>query len=197
MYRQQYVDELLRRDGRGAYTGLSCKGCRAHQGIIRCRDCFGTHLSCAECIVQEHRHLPFHRLLVGYHSFVRSSYTYQMSRGGQVHILKTYNCMTLASKSCWVTKMECVRALAPLSTISQSWTYWVFTYSLYLSAIAMVILIYTCSFCALDGSLPHLNGLATPSHLAAWKHFSFSTCKGSYLCMTFARSSTRYQMLLC
>ena len=85
---------------------------------------------------------------------------------------------------------------SPLSMISQSWTYRVFTYSLYLSAIALVILIYACSFCALDGSPPHLNGLATPSHLAAWKHFSFSTCKGSYLRMTFARSSTRYRMLL-
>lgn len=38
--------------------------CQTEQGTIRCRDCLGADLACAECVVEAHCKLPFHRLLV-------------------------------------------------------------------------------------------------------------------------------------
>jgi hypothetical protein len=60
-YRDRYVDELLRHDGRAG--SAQCAECGGN-GILKCKDCFGCQLFCTDCFVSRHGHLPFHRALV-------------------------------------------------------------------------------------------------------------------------------------
>ena len=39
-----------------------CKLCGVMEGLLRCKDCFGQHLLCQNCIITSHNLLPFHRL---------------------------------------------------------------------------------------------------------------------------------------
>jgi hypothetical protein len=60
-YRDTYLDEILRHDGRGGVT--QCSACKA-DATYKCKDCFGCQLLCQECYTTKHHLLPFHRALV-------------------------------------------------------------------------------------------------------------------------------------
>jgi hypothetical protein len=62
-YRQQYVEELIRHDGRAGH--FSCAGCGEDDGRFKCQDCFGSWLFCKSCLLDRHVQLPFHRIQVG------------------------------------------------------------------------------------------------------------------------------------
>ena len=70
-YRQEYLDELLRLEGRGlnaaeAREGPSCADCKAQEGTYRCVECFGRELVCEGCCISRHRRLPLHRIEVNF-----------------------------------------------------------------------------------------------------------------------------------
>ena len=60
------MDELLRHDGLGDFTGqTSCSSCRKHDGIFKCKSCSnGSMLTCLDCTVLTHQMLPLHRVEV-------------------------------------------------------------------------------------------------------------------------------------
>ncbi|KAI0038301.1 hypothetical protein FA95DRAFT_1505875 [Auriscalpium vulgare] len=61
MHRDEYLDGLLLLEGRGQYAQDStCRSCRERPATIRCRDCAGFELFCAECTVAFHVRCPFH-----------------------------------------------------------------------------------------------------------------------------------------
>ena len=65
--RESFLNELLRLDGlRG--RAEKCESCARDgvdaRGVVRCNDCSGDELFCAECCVDEHLTLPFHRIEV-------------------------------------------------------------------------------------------------------------------------------------
>ncbi|KII88031.1 hypothetical protein PLICRDRAFT_112159, partial [Plicaturopsis crispa FD-325 SS-3] len=61
-YREVYLDECMRREGRGTLRrSPTCPGCRQEKSAcLRCRDCFGGSLLCVECVVARHKRLPLH-----------------------------------------------------------------------------------------------------------------------------------------
>lgn len=66
-HRDEYLDELLRRDGLSA--GSPQHGCHACEktdvaNVMRCRDCAGGRHFCADCILSAHGALPLHRVEV-------------------------------------------------------------------------------------------------------------------------------------
>ncbi|CDO74326.1 hypothetical protein BN946_scf184348.g1 [Trametes cinnabarina] len=62
-FRDKYLDELLRLEGRGASGSTkTCLRCTADAATYRCRDCMGGELFCKACIVQRHAQLPLHRI---------------------------------------------------------------------------------------------------------------------------------------
>jgi len=65
------LDEMLRLEGRGAYTRTPCGECCAPHPLYRCTDCFGPELFCKPCILATHRRNPFHTVEVR-SSFVSS-----------------------------------------------------------------------------------------------------------------------------
>jgi hypothetical protein len=64
-YRQDYLDEILRHDGRKGATTDDCSsiGC-VNPGRFICRDCFHANPYCQHCLLQQHHNLPLHRILV-------------------------------------------------------------------------------------------------------------------------------------
>ncbi|KAJ6527489.1 hypothetical protein B0H19DRAFT_969948 [Mycena capillaripes] len=65
MDRLNFLDEVLRLDGRGDYINqASCagQGCAAEDPCFRCTDCFYPCLYCKECVVALHQCLPLHRV---------------------------------------------------------------------------------------------------------------------------------------
>jgi hypothetical protein len=65
--------ELLRLDSRGyAYHDTSvCNQCRQPDDVLyTCNECLGGHMLCKDCLLLQHKHLPFHfikvRTLVNY-----------------------------------------------------------------------------------------------------------------------------------
>ncbi|SJL15740.1 uncharacterized protein ARMOST_19245 [Armillaria ostoyae] len=72
LYRSEYLDELLRLEGRGKYRKeTSCPDCIAHSKgdasalgtpSVQCRDCFLDDLVCPACCVRRHRREPLHRI---------------------------------------------------------------------------------------------------------------------------------------
>jgi hypothetical protein len=60
-YRQHYLEEFMRHDGRaGRENCADCPG----EGVYKCKDCFGCQLYCKPCFVERHSQNPFHRALV-------------------------------------------------------------------------------------------------------------------------------------
>ncbi|KAI0056201.1 hypothetical protein BV25DRAFT_1921198 [Artomyces pyxidatus] len=61
-YRDQFLDESLRAEGRGLLAGLDCcPDCRrAMPCTVRCRECAGQELTCVECACERHMRLPLH-----------------------------------------------------------------------------------------------------------------------------------------
>lgn len=66
-HRDQYLREFVRLDGRGD-AAEECTSCidrkAAKTGVIRCRDCFGEGLVCADCCVRTHAENPLHAIEV-------------------------------------------------------------------------------------------------------------------------------------
>ncbi|KAK7027459.1 hypothetical protein VNI00_015204 [Paramarasmius palmivorus] len=71
LFRDAFVDELLRGKGRGDYLNAEvCSECNGvdpsgvaredRKAKFRCRDCFGGDMICTRCCVKRHRRLPFH-----------------------------------------------------------------------------------------------------------------------------------------
>ncbi|KAJ6453223.1 hypothetical protein C8R47DRAFT_951488, partial [Mycena vitilis] len=58
--RDEYVEELMRLDGRGEFEDEMCPRCRSEKAEFRCRMCFGTELYCGHCTVQGHAENPLH-----------------------------------------------------------------------------------------------------------------------------------------
>ena len=66
--RDEYLNELLRLEGRGDPTTVKCPTCDADpavaEPIFRCRDCLFPHPRCSGCLLTAHAHHPFHRIEV-------------------------------------------------------------------------------------------------------------------------------------
>ncbi|KAI0054472.1 hypothetical protein BV25DRAFT_1817015, partial [Artomyces pyxidatus] len=63
-YRDEYLDESLRAEGRSPYIGdQTCRSC--HRGApadVRCRECVGGELTCSECACRRHVQMPLHKM---------------------------------------------------------------------------------------------------------------------------------------
>lgn len=72
--RDTYLQEMLRRDGRGRATQDRCLDCpsleSAGKPTIRCATCAPGALCCEECAVRKHQDNPFHRLKVHAHCYL-------------------------------------------------------------------------------------------------------------------------------
>ncbi|KAJ7282331.1 hypothetical protein C8J57DRAFT_1448037 [Mycena rebaudengoi] len=62
--RDIFLDEIMRLEGRGAYSAqTACAGgCGSRRHICRCVDCVGDELYCEHCIVHKHQAMPLHRI---------------------------------------------------------------------------------------------------------------------------------------
>jgi hypothetical protein len=61
----EYLDELIRLEGCGDSSDLSCAHCNtATAGNYRCIDCCSSLLFCLKCCVELHRFNPLHRIKV-------------------------------------------------------------------------------------------------------------------------------------
>lgn len=61
---QEFLYELVRLEGRGEAIGSSCETCGSEDACYGCDDCWGSWLECRECVLANHKRLPFHRLKV-------------------------------------------------------------------------------------------------------------------------------------
>ncbi|EDR12898.1 uncharacterized protein LACBIDRAFT_323718 [Laccaria bicolor S238N-H82] len=59
-YREEYLLELLRLEGRGGEHFHGCMSCSSPAGIYRCEDCLGPLAECLNCTLKRHRQLPLH-----------------------------------------------------------------------------------------------------------------------------------------
>ncbi|KAI0060333.1 hypothetical protein BV25DRAFT_1783282, partial [Artomyces pyxidatus] len=61
-FRQDYLEEVLRLDGRGLFAAATgCPRCGSDESpTIRCRDCVGQELLCLSCAVKGHSRNPLH-----------------------------------------------------------------------------------------------------------------------------------------
>ena len=76
--RDLYLDEMIRREGRGGYVASSCADC-AERGsspvgaaLYRCLTCLPGPLLCAACLCKRHSLLPTHRVQVSHILFTPS-----------------------------------------------------------------------------------------------------------------------------
>lgn len=60
--RQDFVDEMMRLNGRGS-EGIGCQ-CGEVSPQFRCCDCFGVQMFCRACTLRNHAYLPLHRVEV-------------------------------------------------------------------------------------------------------------------------------------
>ncbi|KAL0566303.1 hypothetical protein V5O48_015717 [Marasmius crinis-equi] len=67
-YRDKYLDELIRGEGRGDFAFEECLEClmardtKGEKGVFRCKDCFQGDLKCQRCCLWRHRGDPLHRI---------------------------------------------------------------------------------------------------------------------------------------
>ncbi|EIM90992.1 uncharacterized protein STEHIDRAFT_44851, partial [Stereum hirsutum FP-91666 SS1] len=60
-FRSEYLDELMRSEGRGFSCGQTyCSRCQKVGTLYRCKDCSGGDMLCGGCIVNAHLLLPLH-----------------------------------------------------------------------------------------------------------------------------------------
>lgn len=64
--RGQYLQELVRLEGRGYSDRNSCPSCHQHPAEFRCSDCFGMALLCERCCLQTHKCQPLHIIKVSF-----------------------------------------------------------------------------------------------------------------------------------
>ncbi|KAI9056786.1 hypothetical protein FKP32DRAFT_1615644 [Trametes sanguinea] len=64
--RDFYLNEFIRREGRGDFTNMTCSQCCSFPGpnehLVRCLTCSPGPLRCATCVVRAHIDMPFHRI---------------------------------------------------------------------------------------------------------------------------------------
>ncbi|KAJ7880130.1 hypothetical protein B0H13DRAFT_2542393 [Mycena leptocephala] len=63
--RVEFLDELLRHDGRGDYVHqhvCAGGGCESVHAVFRCTDCLHSCLYCEDCIAEVHRWTPLHHI---------------------------------------------------------------------------------------------------------------------------------------
>ena len=63
-FREEFLSELLRLEGRGDARQGTCMTCKGPCGVFRCDDCFGGRLECSDCCLARHKTLPLHILCV-------------------------------------------------------------------------------------------------------------------------------------
>lgn len=63
-YRQEYLDEEIRLEGRRGLAGLPCPDCGTSLPTYRCDDCMGGEILCARCLLKRHKWLPLHAIKV-------------------------------------------------------------------------------------------------------------------------------------
>jgi hypothetical protein len=66
-HRDEYLDEMLRLEGRGSADVYStCGSCGAPNPIYRCevQNCYGLGMFCKTCVVAQHEVLPTHWIQV-------------------------------------------------------------------------------------------------------------------------------------
>jgi len=81
-----FLDELLRHEGRGYYEASVFPDCPAgasNLGIYWCVDCMGGELYCQGCIVKRHAAMPLHRIEVCALGFLSFTPLTMCSRAGQ------------------------------------------------------------------------------------------------------------------
>ena len=61
---QEFLYEMIRLEGRGEAAGSDCATCGIADACYGCEDCWGNWLECEDCVLTNHRCLPFHRLKV-------------------------------------------------------------------------------------------------------------------------------------
>lgn len=65
-FREEYLAEMLRLEGRGdAGSQPGCMSCTSTDGAYRCEDCMGMLLECSSCCLKRHKVLPLHVIQVG------------------------------------------------------------------------------------------------------------------------------------
>ena len=72
-YREEYLRELIRLEGRGGPQCHSCMSCSSELGLYRCDDCLGPLAECVSCCLKRHRHLPLHIIKVSVFVAAQSS----------------------------------------------------------------------------------------------------------------------------
>ncbi|KAJ8515304.1 hypothetical protein ONZ45_g7245 [Pleurotus djamor] len=63
-FRDTFIDEFLRLEGRGGFSSCSTPHAEEEEGLYRCQDCSTSHLYCLDCILVRHRELPLHRIQI-------------------------------------------------------------------------------------------------------------------------------------
>jgi hypothetical protein len=69
-FRDEYLDECNRLEGRGNPSARQCLGCQSiepsfrGEATLRCEDCWGGQLFCKTCCLEQHRTHPLHRIKV-------------------------------------------------------------------------------------------------------------------------------------
>ena len=69
LHRDEYLDELMRLEGRGRYEHL-CAGCNTPFPNFRCKDCIHGALWCQACLVKRHSQSPLHVIEVRFLSYI-------------------------------------------------------------------------------------------------------------------------------
>ncbi|KAI0063042.1 hypothetical protein BV25DRAFT_1771787, partial [Artomyces pyxidatus] len=59
---EEYLSHCIWLEGRRGLVNSTCRGCLDGNRVacIRCETCFGGHLLCEECTVEQHSRAPFH-----------------------------------------------------------------------------------------------------------------------------------------
>lgn len=63
-FRDEYLDELMRMEGRADSANAICAGCVAEGACFRCKDCTGGPMWCLDCVLLRHNQNPLHRVEV-------------------------------------------------------------------------------------------------------------------------------------
>lgn len=63
-HRDQYLDRMMRLEGRGAWWTKGCAQCKESNPTWRCEDCFGGRMLCMSCCISRHQDEPLHLLQV-------------------------------------------------------------------------------------------------------------------------------------
>jgi hypothetical protein len=60
LFRDVYTSEIL--DQEQPPADALCPECQSKQGLLRCKDCFPSHMLCHDCCLMIHQNTPFHSI---------------------------------------------------------------------------------------------------------------------------------------